>query len=198
MRRCTRSSRLSICPERAGRAGCRSVFARSLPSDLIRGGNRFASRKRVNSRIQGCVSSSSKRRRRQIARSAVQHKSSMKARARDAGRNASAGLGSSGMIVMVHAAGTLDLFSTIDRTWPVTADPDERTVAVLPLNWAIRKRRTSFRSLDFKREHEGTPLVPATILSQRYPEVKISNRSSTAGPHRRREASRSGSRKNIL
>jgi hypothetical protein len=79
-----------------------------------------------------------------IARSAVQQKSSMKARVRGAGRNASVGLGSSGMIVMVHAAGTLDLFSTIDRTWPVTADPAERTVAVLPLNWAIRKRRTSF------------------------------------------------------
>jgi hypothetical protein len=76
--------------------------------------------------------------------SAVQHKSSLKERARCAGRNASVGLGSSGMIVMVHAAGTLDLFSTIDRTWPVTADPAERTVAVLPLNWAIRKRRTSF------------------------------------------------------
>jgi hypothetical protein len=76
--------------------------------------------------------------------SAVQHKSSLKERARGAGRNASVGLGSSGMIVMVHAAGTLDLFSTIDRTWPVTADPAERTVAVLPLNWAIRKRRTSF------------------------------------------------------
>jgi hypothetical protein len=40
-------------------------------------------------------------------------------------------------------------------------------------------------------------LVPATILSQRYPEVKISNRSSTANPHRRRGASRSGSRKDI-
>jgi hypothetical protein len=76
--------------------------------------------------------------------SAVQHKSSLKERARGAGRNASVGLGASGMIVMVHAAGTLDLFSTIDRTWPVTADPAERTVAVLPLNWAIRKRRTSF------------------------------------------------------
>jgi hypothetical protein len=76
--------------------------------------------------------------------SAVQHKSSLKERARGAGRNASVGLGPSGMIVMVHAAGTLDLFSTIARTWPVTADPAERTVAVLPLNWAIRKRRTSF------------------------------------------------------
>ena len=40
----------------------------------------------------------------------------MKESARGAGRNASVGLGSSGMIVMVHAAGTLDLFSTIDRT----------------------------------------------------------------------------------
>jgi hypothetical protein len=40
----------------------------------------------------------------------------MKERTRGAGRNASVGLGSSGMIVMVHAAGTLDLFSTIDRT----------------------------------------------------------------------------------
>jgi hypothetical protein len=51
------------------------------------------------------------------------------------------------MMVMVHAAGTLDLFSTIDRTWPMTADPAERAVTVLPLNWAIRKRRTSFWSL---------------------------------------------------
>src|SRR5207249_4424497 len=80
----------------------------------------------------------------EIARSGVQQRSSMTERVRGAGRNASVGLGSSGMIVMVHAAGALDLFSTIDRTWPVTADPAERTVAVLPLNWAIRKRRTSF------------------------------------------------------
>jgi hypothetical protein len=68
----------------------------------------------------------------------------MKARARGAGRSATVGRGPSGMIVMVHAAGTLDLFSTIDRTWPVIADSPERTVAVRPLNWAIRKRRTSF------------------------------------------------------
>jgi hypothetical protein len=75
----------------------------------------------------------------------IQQKSSMKERARDAGRRIeSVGLGSSGMIVMVHAAGTLDLFSTIDRTWPVTVDPANCTVAVLPLNWAIRKRRTCF------------------------------------------------------
>ncbi|HMM89298.1 MAG TPA: hypothetical protein PKA25_08985 [Bradyrhizobium sp.] len=71
----------------------------------------------------------------------------MKERARDIGRVESAGLGSSGMIVIVQAAGMLDLFSTIDRTWPVIADPVERTVAVRPLNWAMRKRRTSFGSL---------------------------------------------------
>jgi hypothetical protein len=48
------------------------------------------------------------------------------------------------MIVIVHAADVLALFSTIDRTWPVIVAPAERAVAVLPLNWAIRKRRTSF------------------------------------------------------
>jgi hypothetical protein len=32
----------------------------------------------------------------------------------------------------------------------------------------------------FKRKLEGTPLVPATIVSQRYPKMKISNRRSTA------------------
>jgi hypothetical protein len=77
----------------------------------------------------------------------IQQKSSMKERARDAGRIESAGFGSSGMIVMVQAIGVLDLFSTIDRTCPVTAAPAERAVAVRPLNWAIRKRRTSFGSL---------------------------------------------------
>jgi hypothetical protein len=79
-----------------------------------------------------------------IGRSAVQHKSSMKERVRDADRIEDAGFGSSGMIVIVQAAGMLDLFSTIDRTCPVTTAPAERAVAVLPLNWAIRKRRTSF------------------------------------------------------
>jgi hypothetical protein len=68
---------------------------------------------------------------------------SLACRSRD-GRKRVIALGSSGMMVMVHAAGTLDLFSTIDRTCPVIADLAERTVAVLPLNWAIRKRRTSF------------------------------------------------------
>jgi len=60
------------------------------------------------------------------------------------GRVAMPTFGSSGMIVITQAAGTLDLFSTIDRTCPVTVEPGERKVAVLPLNWAIRKRRTSF------------------------------------------------------
>jgi hypothetical protein len=116
--------------------GRRSVFERR--------GNRFASRKRVNFNNPGIRFDFIETEKALDRASAVQHKSSLKERARGAGRNASVGLGSSGMIVMVHAAGTLDLFSTIDRTWPVTADPAERTVAVLPLNWAIRKRRTSF------------------------------------------------------
>ena len=87
----------------------------------------------------------------------------MKARARGAGRNASVGLGSSGMIVMVHAAGTLDLFSTIERTWPVIGDWAERTVAVLPLELGDTETPHFLLIARFKREHEGTPLVPATI-----------------------------------
>ena len=92
----------------------------------------------------------------------------MKERARDAGRNASVALGSSGMIVMTHADGTLDLFSTIDRTWPVTADPVERVVAVLPLNWAIRKRRTSFGSLvsnvNIRGLHSSSQLSSVNVI----------------------------------
>jgi hypothetical protein len=41
----------------------------------------------------------------------------------------------------------LDAASTTDRTWPVTIDPPDLTVAVLPLNCAMRKRRTSFWSV---------------------------------------------------
>ncbi len=48
---------------------------------------------------------------------------------------------------MVQLAGMLDLLSCTDRTWPVTVDPLDRIVAVLPLNCAIRKRRTSFGSV---------------------------------------------------
>jgi hypothetical protein len=46
----------------------------------------------------------------------VQQKSSAKERVRGAGRVAMLAFGSSGMIVITQAAGTLDLFSTIDRT----------------------------------------------------------------------------------
>jgi hypothetical protein len=63
---------------------------------------------------------------------------------RGAGRVATLAFGSSGMIVITQAAGPLDLFSTIDRTWPVIVESADRADAVLPLNWAIRKRRTSF------------------------------------------------------
>jgi hypothetical protein len=53
-------------------------------------------------------------------------------------------LGGAGTIVIVQRGGTLDSVATTDRTWPVTIDPPDLTVAVLPLNWAMRKRRTSF------------------------------------------------------
>jgi hypothetical protein len=55
--------------------------------------------------------------------------------------------GSTGTIVIVHSAGVPDLLSSTDRTWPVTVEPPDLTVAVLPLNCAIRKRRTSFWSV---------------------------------------------------
>jgi hypothetical protein len=129
MRGSAHSFKLSMCRKRAGLPKrSRAKHALGLDPGVETGSRQdSASNQKSRSRVL-----------------AVQQKSSMKARVRGAGRNASVGLGSSGMIVMVHAAGTLDLFSTIDRTWPVTADPAERTVAVLPLNWAIRKRRTSF------------------------------------------------------
>jgi hypothetical protein len=41
----------------------------------------------------------------------------------------------------------LDLLSSTERTWPVTVDPADRIVAVLPLNCAIRKRLTSLWSV---------------------------------------------------
>jgi hypothetical protein len=130
----------------SGQAGQdrRSGFERSMPSDLIRGWKPVRVEKTRQPEHPETRFDFIETEKALDRASAVQHKSSLKARARGAGRNAGVGLGASGMIVMVHAAGTLDLFSTIDRTWPVTADPAERTVAVLPLNWAIRKRRTSF------------------------------------------------------
>jgi hypothetical protein len=108
-----------------------------------------------------------------------QQKSSAKERVRGAGRVAMLAFGSSGMIVITQAAGTLDLFSTIDRTWPVIVEPADRVVAVLPLNWAIRKRRTSFGSL-VANVKMRVLLGPRTIAIQRYLSVKIVNRSSTA------------------
>jgi hypothetical protein len=56
-------------------------------------------------------------------------------------------LGWLGAIVTVQHGGTLDLFCRIARTWPVTVDAPDLVVAVLPLNCAIRKRRTSFSSV---------------------------------------------------
>jgi len=50
------------------------------------------------------------------------------------------------MMVMAQRGGTLSSISCTARTCPVTVDPSDRMVAGLPLNCAIRKRRTSFWS----------------------------------------------------
>ena len=72
----------------------------------------------------------------------------MKARTRGEGRMASVfTLGSLGTIVIIHRAGISDLLSSTDRTRPVTVEPPDLAVAFLPLNWAMRKRRTSFWSV---------------------------------------------------
>src|SRR5215472_5370628 len=57
-----------------------------------------------------------------------------------------AGLGAEGTIVIVQHGGMLDCFSRIDRTCPVMVEPPDLMVAALPLNCAMRKRRTSFWS----------------------------------------------------
>jgi hypothetical protein len=47
---------------------------------------------------------------------------------------------------MVQRGGTLDSFSSTDRTRPVTIESPDLIVAIRPLNCAMRKRRTSFWS----------------------------------------------------
>jgi hypothetical protein len=77
----------------------------------------------------------------------AQYKSSANARTRGAGRRISLlAFGAAGTMVMVQRCGTPDLLSTTDRTWPVIVEPPDLVVAVLPLNCAMRKRRTSFWS----------------------------------------------------
>jgi hypothetical protein len=122
---------------------------------------------------------------------AVQQKSSANGRMRGGAGRSTVVLvfRSLGTIVITHTAGTPDLLSTIDRTRPVTVEPAVPAVAVLPLNWAIRKRRTSFGSLVSNVNTEFS-LVHATMGIQRYPTMKIVSRRSTAtarlraGPHR--------------
>ena len=46
--------------------------------------------------------------------------------------------------VMVQRGGMVDSCSSTERTKPVTVDSPAFTVAIRPLNWAMRKRRTSF------------------------------------------------------
>jgi hypothetical protein len=50
------------------------------------------------------------------------------------------------MIVMVQRGGMLDSCSSTERTKPVTVASPAATVAIRPLNCAMRKRRTSFWS----------------------------------------------------
>ena len=71
-----------------------------------------------------------------------------------------ASLGGVGMIVIVQRGGALSSISCTARTCPVTVDPSERTVAGLPLNWAIRKRRTSFWSAVSNVNMERSLLYP--------------------------------------
>src|SRR5689334_25174937 len=68
------------------------------------------------------------------------------AKARPRGAGCALALGGLGISVTTHTAGLAALFSTIERTMPVTVEPFDLQVAVRPLNCAIRKRRTSFWS----------------------------------------------------
>jgi hypothetical protein len=87
-------------------------------------------------------------------------------------------LDSLGINVTTQIEGLLVLFSTMDRTRPVTADPPDQNVAVRPLNCAIRKRRTSFWSAVSKVIIELS-CARMTIAVHRYSSVKIRNRKST-------------------
>src|SRR5215208_3999461 len=80
---------------------------------------------------------------------------------------------------MIHTGGLLDLLSTIDRTKPVTAVPFGLAVAALPLNCAMRKRRTSFWSA-ISNLNIKLSCADVTIAADRYSNVKIRNRTSTA------------------
>jgi hypothetical protein len=61
--------------------------------------------------------------------------------------------------VTTHAAVAPALLSTIARTRPVTVAPADLIVAGRPLNWAIRKRRASFRSV-VSYVNIGSPVRP--------------------------------------
>jgi hypothetical protein len=76
------------------------------------------------------------------------------------------------MIVMVQLGGMLDSFASTERTWPVMIDPLDLTVAVLPLNCAMRKRRTSFWSA-VSNVIMKLSCASATIAVHPYPCMKI-------------------------
>jgi hypothetical protein len=77
-------------------------------------------------------------------------------------RGSALAIGAHGTIVIVHRAGMLVLFCSTDRTWPVTIDPSDRQVVVLPLNCAMRKRRANFLSV-VSNVTIGSPFVRAII-----------------------------------
>src|SRR6202158_5068130 len=85
---------------------------------------------------------------------------------------------------MIQRCGRADLFSTTERTWPVTEVPPDLTVAVLPLNCAIRKRRTSFW-LVVSNVNMKPSSAHATIAVYYYPCMNMCNRRSTAVQLRR-------------
>src|SRR5262249_36182931 len=71
------------------------------------------------------------------------------------------GMGGDGMMVMVQRGGSLASISCTARTSPVTIAPPDFTVAGLPLNCAMRKRRTSFwLAVSYLNMERSCALVP--------------------------------------
>src|SRR3569832_2096577 len=85
---------------------------------------------------------------------------------------------------MVQRGGTLASFSITERTRPVTVAPPDFAVAGRPLNWAIRKRRTSFWPA-VSNVNMGISYAEESVSSHDYSFVNIANGISTARKHGR-------------
>ena len=68
---------------------------------------------------------------------------------------------------LVQHGGTLASFSRTERTSPMMVALPLRTVAARPLNWAMRKRRTSFWSAVSYVDTKSSPVLFTTIAFQR-------------------------------